>query len=285
MKLVFANRASNILYDFLMSNHTDKPYLLPANVCPIVPETFVKANTPFEFIDIDATHAMDQTQCAQRLSKGDCAGVLFVHAYGHAFDNAQYYAELKKQQADLIIIDDKCLLPPSFTEQDSNADLTLYSSGYAKYVELGYGGWGLVGDGRTYQQCLPEEEYLQMDKEAYQQKVLSEIANVCAHKQCINAIYHAELKDLSDVKLWVNYWDWRCMIAVPAEVRQAVLDAIFAHGYFAGTNYPSQAWNFKEQHCPVAEQEAKDVINLFNDFRANEDFALGVCKAIKEVLK
>ena len=56
---VFENRASTVLCNFLKSNHFDKPFLLPANVCPVVPLSFMKAEVEFDFIDIDKTHAMN----------------------------------------------------------------------------------------------------------------------------------------------------------------------------------------------------------------------------------
>ena len=284
MKTVFANRASNVLYDFLMSYHTDAPYLLPANVCPCVPETFDKAKQPYELIDIDETHAMDKTLCIKRLRHQDCSGLLFVHAYGHHFNNADFYAQIRQLQNDIIVIDDKCLLVPNFTERDESADLTLFSTGYAKFIELGFGGWGIIGEDRNYHQSLPHSEYLQMDEQQYRDKIIQGIPQVSAHKQRINAIYDNQLHSLHELTIWNNYSDWRYMISVPVDKRDAVLKSIFDHGYFAGTNYPSQAMNFKQQACHVAEREALSVINLFNDFRANEAFALGVCKAIKEVL-
>ena len=51
---VTSQRASAILYNYLSGNHFDKPFLLPANVCPVVPLSFMKAGVGFEFIDIAA---------------------------------------------------------------------------------------------------------------------------------------------------------------------------------------------------------------------------------------
>ena len=53
---VTSQRASAILYNYLSGNHFDKPFLLPANVCPVVPLSFMKAGVGFEFIDIDESH-------------------------------------------------------------------------------------------------------------------------------------------------------------------------------------------------------------------------------------
>lgn len=60
---VTSQRASAILYNYLSGNHFDKPFLLPANVCPVVPLSFMKAGVGFEFIDIDESHAMSTEKC------------------------------------------------------------------------------------------------------------------------------------------------------------------------------------------------------------------------------
>lgn len=282
--LVFANRASNVLYDYLVSNFTNDPYLLPATICPCIPDTFIKAKCQFEFVDIDVSHAMSRSLCIEKLKQRKYAGILFVHAYGHKFDNSIFYKEIKLQQPNLNIIDDKCLLTPSFIEHDKYADLTLYSTGYSKIVELGFGGWGLVSDERFYSRSLPPMNYLDINIDEYQETVINKIQNAKEHRHYINSIYHTELNHIPYIRIWDNYCDWRFMISVPANMRESILKSIFKYGYFAGTNYPSQSWNYKQQASPVAELEAFGVINLFNDFRADEEFAYGVCRAIKDVI-
>ena len=54
MQIVQASRASAILYNLLKSQTNTHPWLLPANICPIVPITFFKAGVPIEFVDISA---------------------------------------------------------------------------------------------------------------------------------------------------------------------------------------------------------------------------------------
>ncbi len=54
MKTIKPPRASAILYNLLVSQKQTKPWLLPANICPIVPITFMKADVPFEFVDISS---------------------------------------------------------------------------------------------------------------------------------------------------------------------------------------------------------------------------------------
>ena len=81
---VTSQRASAILYNYLSGNHFDKPFLLPANVCPVVPLSFMKAGVGFEFIDIDESHAMSTEKCLTAIEAGQYSGLVFVHAYGRS---------------------------------------------------------------------------------------------------------------------------------------------------------------------------------------------------------
>jgi hypothetical protein len=67
MNIVQAPRASAILYNLLKSQDNTDPWLLPANICPIVPLTFFKAGVPFELVDISAENLhMDLEQAEGR---------------------------------------------------------------------------------------------------------------------------------------------------------------------------------------------------------------------------
>ena len=53
---------------------------------------------------------------------------------------------------------------------------------------------------------------------------------------------------------------------------------------FAGTNFPSVSYMFKGVSSPVAEVEAKHIVNLFNDFRFSEAQARKICDVINSVI-
>lgn len=143
--ITFANRASAILFRFLKSRNFEKPFLLPANVCPVVPLSMMKAGVDYEFVDIDERHAMSEDLALEKLSSGSYSGLLFVHSYGHYFDNKNFYAQIKCINSEICIIDDRCLCKPSIEDEvPPNVDLALFSTGYAKYVELSYGGYGVM---------------------------------------------------------------------------------------------------------------------------------------------
>lgn len=305
---VFENRASFVLYCFLKSNTITKPFLLPANVCPIVPLTFIKAGVAFEFIDIDKTHGMNQQMCLDRLKTRNYNGVLFVHAYGRSFENADFYALIKSVDPSIYIVDDRCLCIPRLDSKvQENVDLELYSTGYAKYVDLLYGGWGIIHDGLNYEHFLLEykendfeeemsyvrkclETGLKYEKnttdwldgnslnsiQIYLEQVEEKLALVNAHKKRINSIYEYYLSSYNN---WgKEYQVWRFILEI--ENRDICLKKIFDAGLFAGTNFPSVAFLFAGKHLPFVEREQNRILNLFNDFRVDEKFAQKVCKII-----
>lgn len=311
--IYLANRASAVLYDYLSSIQAPKPFLLPSNVCPVVPLSFLKAGVDFEFVDIDATHAMSKEQCITKLETGNYSGLLFVHAYGKKFDNTAFYAYVKALNESLQIIDDCCLCIPDTTEDmPQNIDLQLFSTGYAKYVELSYGGYGksrFIGMNRNsldydkeseikqqvyIKQCFKgHRKYkldpnlswidfspLKMSKEEYFSIIEQKKTKIEQGKAAINTIYNEMLPKSIQVENEFNNWRYLIMV----NNQQKVLDAIFENGLFAGTNFPSVSYMFKSVVSPIAENEASHIINLFNDFRISEEQALKICKIINQII-
>src|SRR5258706_6738356 len=137
--IVQAPRASAILYQMLVSQQQKQTWLLPANICPIVPITFMKARVPFELVDISATNLhMDLEQAEGLVKRRKVGGLLYAHTYGDASTPDDFFQALKSINPELTIIDDRALCIPEF-EVSSSADVVLYSTGYAKIVELGFG--------------------------------------------------------------------------------------------------------------------------------------------------
>ena len=311
--ITFANRASAVLYSFLKSKPFKGPFLIPANVCPVVPLTMMKAGVDFEFVDIDERHTMSEALALEMIDKKDYEGLLFVHSYGKKFNNEAFYTILKTRNPNLCIIDDKCLCKPELDgELAKNVNMVLYSTGYAKYVELSYGGYGVTKEPLTSQtelgysedkeseqqvyikECFKNNKKyelpadypwldcapLKVDSDQYFCIIKAKMDTVAAEKEKINKIYSENLPP--EIQWGVDYSDWRFMVSV--ENRDDVLKAIFDAGLFAGTNFPSVAWMFKSIHCDNAENEAAHIINLFNDFRVNEEFAYKTCEIIKSRL-
>lgn len=310
----FANRASAVLYGFLKNKTFKNPFLLPANVCPVVPLSMMKAGVDFEFVDIDVRHTMSEEQALEKVSTGVYSGLLFVHSYGKSFEAKGFYSELKARNPELCIIDDRCLCKPELDDSvPENVDLVLFSTGYAKYVELSYGGFGVTPDqsveigveagtsdysdeDESRQQvyikdCFKNNQRyelpvdypwldcspLKMDAKQYFSIVRTKMEKVKADKDIINKIYRSNLP--KELQWGEGYDNWRFMMSV--DNRDQLLKAIFDAGMFAGTNFPSVSWMFKGQHCKRAEEEATHILNLFNDFRVNEEMAYKTCEIIR----
>ena len=82
-ELVIEKRASVVLFNFLKAKKNilkGKKIIIPANVCPIVPATLIKAQIEYEFIDIsNSDFCMDKNAAIALVdSNAKIGGVLFV---------------------------------------------------------------------------------------------------------------------------------------------------------------------------------------------------------------
>jgi hypothetical protein len=314
MQLVQAPRASTILYSLLKRSDQAKPWLLPANICPIVPITFLKARVPFEFADISAgTLHMDLEQAEALIRKRRFGGLLYAHTYGEASTPNEFFELIKKISPDLIVIDDRCLCNPDLEVDPANkADVQLYSTGYAKIVDLDFGGYAFMSDVVVYQPAnlsfnpQHHEEIEKSYKQAvsrrtkyvyqdcdwldtgspvtswprYQQQIKTNLATSLAQRAELNKIYAGKLPD--EIQLPGEYQTWRFNIRV--KNKKQLLDQIFSSGLFASSHYASLAGIMDEGKAPQAEALAEDVINLFNDHHFTVNQAEQICKIILENL-
>jgi len=276
MYFIAENRASVILYNFLLSNKTSKKYLLPANVCPIVPLVFLKAKTPFEFCDIDQDSlSISKDEIIGKLERAldMYAGFMFVRNYGKENDETDFFLHIKRMYPNIIIIDDKCLCVPKF-EESKVADLSLYSTGYEKYVDIGIGGFAYIDEQFAYfnfQQNLShkttnhnlnyfeqiaklnnsigsndkfiynDSDWLDMSDAKlvsnYKEVVQKHVIVVHQHKKHINSIYAASLPQ--SVQIDESFNNWRFNIIV--NNKDKILNDIFNNNLFASSHYPGLA--------------------------------------------
>lgn len=125
----------------------------------------MKAGVDFEFVDIDETHALSKGLALEKIKSGKYAGLVFVHAYGRHFNNATFYKEIKELAPDTCIINDCCLCQPDLSGVlPENVDMSLFSTGYAKYVELSFGGYGV-----TESKLAPFEDFKYSEEEETKQ--------------------------------------------------------------------------------------------------------------------
>jgi hypothetical protein len=308
MKLVQAPRASAILYNILIGRADLRPWLLPANICPIVPITFLKARVPFEFVDISATTLhMDLEQAEDLIKRRGFGGLLYAHTYGEPSTPQDFFSAIKRLDPELMIVDDRCLCIPDI-EPIHSADVILYSTGYAKIVELNFGGYAFLRDGLEYQSTsLPfnpahhneieklykqaiqkrerfiyqDSDWLQIDPPFpawydYSLQIEARRKDSLAHRAELNQIYESRLP--KELQLPQGYQTWRFNIRV--KNKSQILNAIFNAGLFASSHYASMAGIMADGFAPHAETLANDAINLFNDKHFDEGKAHKVCDVI-----
>jgi hypothetical protein len=314
MQILQAPRASAILFSLLANQKHKNDWLLPANICPIVPITFLKARVPFKFVDISAqTLHLDLDQAESLIRTGRFGGLLYAHTYGDASTPNDFFASIKNMAPEMLIIDDRCLCVPDLEPDPSNqADLQLYSTGYAKIVELNFGGYAFAQDNIFYQavhspfslqdQEAIEKSYKQaigqgtkfiyqdsdwLDTETpippwveYRQQMEKNLPEALNRRALLNQVYAHGLP--AEIQLPPRFQTWRFNIRL--KNKQPVLDAIFSVGLFAGSHYASLAGIMDEVTAPHAEVLAKCIINLFNDHHFTVDQAEQVCNIILENL-
>ena len=280
--ILFEDRASTVLYKVL-SKIKQKKFLLPLNVCPIVPDTFLRANKEFEFVDIEfETLCMNQELVIQKI-KSDMTidGILFVKTFGIEFDIQPFYKKLKSLNKELFIIDDMC---PSIQEfnydiENSYADIALFSSGYSKYVDIGYGGYGFLKNIEF--QTIFRDKSNDKDFLKYKEAILDEIKLMKIHKQELNNIYKKNIS--KRYHLGEKFNNWRFSILI--EDKDILLEKIFKiDGLFASNHYPQIDYDYVKS--PMKNSNTKkihnNIINLFNDFRFTKEKAYKITAIINK---
>ena len=310
MRIVQVPRASAILYHILTSQEQKHPWLLPANICPIVPITFLKARVPFEFVDISAeTLHMNLQQTEDHIKQRKFSGLLYAHTYGEPSTPIDFFNGIKSLDPELLIVDDRCLCIPEF-EAESSADVILYSTGYAKIVDLHFGGYALLGKGLTYQPAnlaFNADDYEEIERtykravqgrvrfvyhdmdwldtdapmpewDDYRLQIESGLKESLAQRARLNEIYASHLP--LELQLPQKYQMWRFNIRV--KNKSKVMQAIFEAGLFASSHYVSLAGIMAAGSAPHADALAEEVINLFNDHHFDADKAAQICDLILE---
>ena len=310
MQIVQAPRAAAILYGLLTSQGHTRPWLLPANICPIVPIVFLKAGVPFELVDIsEATLHMDLDQASDRLRRARFGGVLYAHTYGEASTPNEFFELVKTRDPELLVLDDRCLCPPDVDAPTAlAADVALYSTGYAKHVDLGFGGYAFMHSATPYvpaSLAFVPSHYVELEASyqasiktgsrftyhdsdwletnapttawaEYRQQVTAGLELSRKQRALISAVYIQALP--AELQLPTAYQSWRFNLRVKNQRR--ILDAIFSANSFASAHYASLSGIMGAGRCPQAEALASEVVNLFIDHHFSADQAERVCAVI-----
>jgi len=313
MKIITENRASVILYNTVVSNNLqDGKILLPANICPIVPETLFKAKAKLEFYDINHENFLPDAEILiSAINNTDkISAILYNHTLGFEDNPENLFKKLKSINNEIFIINDCCLTKPKTLLQDTFADLTLFSTGYSKYVDLGFGGYGFLKKKHIYRRAkfpfdlnsykklvqnfkvalnskikykYTDSNWLDLNKpkfstKEYFDKINSRIIKIEKHKSELNSLYLKQIN--KKYHLGEEYNNWRFNILVSN--KDFVLKKIFEAGLFASSHYQSLVGIFGTGEGKNAELLHSQIINLFNDFRFNTKKALLISDIINK---
>ena len=283
--IIFEDRAATVLYQVLSTLNKAKKFLLPLNVCPIVPDTFIKVNIDFDFIDINLeTLCMDENLIINKLQNDkNIGGILFVKTFGIKLNTNSLYKKIKSINSQIFIIDDLCPCVQDFSYdiENSYADMALFSSGYAKYVDIGYGGFGYLKD-EKFRSFFTDRSKDNVFLE-YQSKIQKNIELMHRHKAELNSIYRSNLS--RDIQLGEKFNNWRFSLLV--DDKETILQRIFeTKGLFASSHYPQVDYNYRSR--PIKNSNTKKIhdkiINLFNDFRFTKEQAFKTVEVINNSL-
>jgi len=316
--VLFEHRASVILYNFLKAIDNDKVFLIPANVCPVVVATFCKAGKKYEFVDISLTNfCMDEALVLRAIRDypDKYAGIVFVRTYGTTRPFESFFERIKDIDNKILIIDDRCLSMPEFEQRDITiADLVLYSTGYSKFVDIGWGGFAFLNNNSIdyKKNHLPyNEEHLKQlmnsirgcieknmkfkfkdsdwlgdtdfdrDFEEYKTIVKTKLRETKDIKESLNKVYTKNLP--REIQLEPDYQQWRFNVLLSD--KKGLLEKIFENGLFASSHYASLSNIFQDTVCVNAQKFHNRVVNLFNDFRFSIEKAQKISDIINDHIR
>lgn len=289
-----AKRASTILYSFLVCNPIEKNhyFLLPSNICLEVIYVFISAKVHFKFIDLNS-ELTDIDYSDIQLNDSELAGILYTHLYGNEFTPNIFFDKLKRNKPNILIIDDRCLCFPDINFIPSkNVDLTIFSTGDKKQVNLGYGGFGISNNsdfhvdfkshrvdnnllnhikkdissfGCIDSNYILENSWLDRNKptetlKEYFDKIQKSSKKSLLHKSHINTYYSININPL--LQYDSSFQNWR--FNIKCENKEAVLKEIFNQKLFASNHY-FPVNKYYNVNCPNSVIIYNRTINLFQD--------------------
>lgn len=315
MNVVYNIRATSIIYAFLKKNIIPgKTWMIPVNTCHFIPACFIKANTLYEFVDVNPLSlSIDESDVLERLKTNSkkYAGVFYVRNYGESKINDEFFKKAKNLQPSLKIIDDACLSFPDLeTPISPYIDLELYSTGYSKPIDLGYGGFGKLHNEKgiefsalpykkdeldlmnsIYTQSIKSLETInfdifkaswldssEIDEQQYVKKIKEKFSDSLNHKKNLNNIYMKNINPEFHEPRLSNNWRFNVNVGNASDL----MDKIFTSGLFASQHYFPLNKIFDSISCPIWEKEYSNIINLFNDYRFSENQANKICDIINE---
>ncbi|MCS7029384.1 MAG: hypothetical protein NZ519_11530 [Bacteroidia bacterium] len=306
----FTNRAIGLLYHFLLDQgkYIDT-WLLPSQICFSVPYLFLKLGKKVIFYDFGFSH-ID----VLRLFTGK-EGVLIVDYFGTEWDIEQ--VSIIKDTVPCLI-HDKCLSVCN-PDYPYKADLTIFSSGKGKVVDMGYGGFGIainklnienkvnnlksinyenfynkkdfywkqiINGNRRF--CLREvsgswiDIYSNLIDENYEKSFFEKQNKSIQHKNLLNQIYRSIIPADLYFHQTSNIWRFNLLITNKSKL----LNSIFMNNLFASSHYVNVAKYIMRQDTLVRSDIIENhIVNLFNDFNFDIEKAERCARIVRSLFE
>ncbi len=320
--IIFSRRASYLIYNYILSNSKPGYWLLPLNSCPLVPITFLTANVPFKLVDISLDdYCMNDELILDTITDNKCIGILYIYTYGYNNNKSDLFNIIKSKRSDIKIIEDKCLNFPSFSEKDASsfADITIYSTGYGKTVDLGFGGFAVARPDiefykkktgyaknilnnleRSYKKCFKQCDILERPSSSwiddrllpvtideYKKLVINEKTKARIIKKEINNIYKEKISNV----LWLTVNDspvddWRFNIKI-IHKKNTLLNKIVKKKLFSSNHYQPVDKIFNAEVIGGTKNSYflyNQIVNLFNYKYFNPKMAIKLTEIINKIL-
>ena len=241
--------------------------LVPVNVCPAVPETVARSGRAIEFVDLRSAELPDVDVKAAveilRARPSRFGGVIWVRPYGSLHDATAEFALLRAALPEGLLLDDRCLCAPdpSLPDLGIGTDAYFYSTGPAKVVSIGGGGFGRARADRTDEPSPVSEA-----ADAYLGAIRRELERVEPVRERNRALYDSGLEPW---RLPDRYQNWRYHLLL--ENADEVRALLWERGIPSSRHYRPAAPH--PDAFPRAFEFQRRVLNLFLGPEIDPDMA------------
>ena len=195
----YVSRAATGIFLILktqIKNPQNKSVLVPANICYAAVLPIVYCGMRVRFCDVDSVTGNVTYKSFIENCSGDVAAAIIPHMYGNPVDDMRDISEYCKDKNILLIEDCASAMGAQSDSYKlgSQGDFTVYSMGYSKTVDLGFG--GLIVSKRDLKVIEKEEKNLPLytedtDELALFSKIYRDLRNDNNNTALRSAVYSA----------------------------------------------------------------------------------------------
>jgi hypothetical protein len=309
---ILANRALGILAQFLIKNKFKVDvWLLPSTCCFSVAALFRFLGIHFIFYDF-SFKVIDIVKNKEKLNpQYASAGLLLVDYFGVSWSDS---AVLHLRNIFKLVVHDACLSDVNVNIQSSfNTDLTVFSTGSGKSIDVGYGGIGytsetlelkdidhtsmamryewldrywksIITETSTFDHSTLKEPWVDISSNKistdYINAVLLKTTKTKQKRILINKVYQTQLPT-DFLNFPQGHWRFNILVDYP----EVIISELKSYGLMASRHYVSLARRFNQETMIHSELIERHIINLFNGVLFNVEDAIRCSEVISNLYR